>query len=171
MVACLFNGGALLGALIFGVISDYVGRKLTIDLAALFYFLGGIICALSRSVSALAAGRTFSGIGAGIILMLLPVYLAEIAPTKLRGRISAIFTTLLIVGHFCAGVLGAWLVPNWRAMFGIGTVPAIAVLISMVCRDESPMWLMKVGRYEEAREVIEKNYNMSEHSECKQIID
>ena len=80
-------------------------------------------------------------------MMVMPVYLAETSPPKIRGRLSIFFTIMMLVGGLAGFLVGAALAPHWRAMFWLGGVPAVIIVVGMPFRPESPMWLIKKNRH------------------------
>ena len=96
--------------------------------------------------------------------MVSPVYLAETSPPAIRGRLAGIFTMEMVIGNLAGALIGAALVPNWKLMFVLGMIPPLVIVLGMLFRPESPMWLLKMGRQQEAREVISKNYEINNSS-------
>ena len=80
-------------------------------------------------------------------MMVMPVYLAETSPPKIRGRLSIFFTIMMLVGDLAGFLVGVALAPHWRAMFWLGGVPAVIIIVGMPFRPESPMWLIKKNQH------------------------
>jgi len=158
--------GCILGAAIAGVISDAMGRRKALLLAALLFTVSGFGTALPRTLTEFVIARMLGGVGIGMASLLSPLYIAEISPAAMRGRLVsynqfAIVTGMLVVyfvNYFIAN-LGSeqWNVEaGWRWMFGSETVPAILFLILLLFVPESPRWLVKQGRRDEALEVFRR---------------
>ncbi|AJY77019.1 sugar porter family MFS transporter [Paenibacillus beijingensis] len=154
-VSCLIVG-CIFGAAGAGGISDKFGRKKVLYAGAVLYLIGSVGAALSPSFSAYVIARLVSGLGIGITATLAPLYNAEIAPAKYRGRLVALNQVAIVSGIllvyflnlFIAG-LGddAWDISTaWRWMFGVGAVPSILFIILLFFVPESPRWLIKQGR-------------------------
>ena len=172
LVGCLF-GSAMAGAL-----CDWLGRKRVLFLAALLFIASAIGCAMpqgSTAVQQLIFARWIGGMGIGIASMLSPLYIAEIAPPRLRGGLIAMYQLAITVGVLAAYLsnYGLWCMAQrhsglfvghpwqwifvdevWRGMFAAGIVPAVVLFFSLLLVPESPRWLTKQGRTEEARNVL-----------------
>lgn len=153
--------GAMVGALVSGYVSDLIGRKRIILVAAIIFLFGSIGCGMANGVSGLMAARIFLGVGIGVASFSTPLYLAEISPASIRGTLVSMFQLLITVG-----ILGAFLSDSaiaddtnascWRTMFYVGVIPAIILLVGMFFLPESPRWLLSKGRETEALKIMEK---------------
>lgn len=154
--------GAAGGAMIFGRISDNIGRKKTIIALAVFFFIGTLVCVFSPSATVMVIGRVLLGIAVGGASTVVPVYLAELAPFEIRGSLAGRNELMIVVGQLAAFVINA-VIGNvwghhesvWRYMLAIAAVPAIALFFGMLRVPESPRWLVERGRLNEARTVLE----------------
>jgi SP family xylose:H+ symportor-like MFS transporter len=161
--------GCVLGASGAGVASDRFGRKNVLIVAAVLFAVSAVWTALPGNFTQFVIARILGGIGVGIASMLSPMYIAEVAPAQIRGRLVtfnqfAIVTgilTVYFVNYYIAGLgVGDWNVQvGWRWMFGSEALPAILFLFFLFFIPESPRWLIKEGREEEARKVLSRVRN------------
>src|SRR3954451_22162572 len=152
---------AAVGALIGGKISDAVGRRPTIIVLAVMFFVGVLVAVFSPNFAILVAGRIILGLAVGGASTVVPVYLAELAPFEIRGSITGRNELAIVVGQFTAFVVNYILfatlghIPGvWRIMFGVCALPAIALFIGMMRMPESPRWLVEQGRDDDALAVL-----------------
>ena len=153
--------GAVLGAVVSGRVSDMVGRKRVIIVAAVVFLVGALWCGCAASVASLLAARAFLGIAIGIASFSTPLYIAEISPASIRGTLVSMFQLLITIGLLAAFVSDSALANNsdlqcWRSMFYVGVVPALILLVGMFFLPESPRWLLGKGREAEAVAVLNK---------------
>ena len=173
--ACALAGCAL-GAAGAGVLSDRLGRRRVLMLSAVFFLVSAVGTALPRTLGELIAFRMLGGLGVGAASMTSPMYIAEISPARIRGRMVSLnqltivsgillvyFVNYFIARHGAAvdeaaGVISAskgWNVAEgWRWMFGSEALPALALFVLLFFVPESPRWLVKRGRTEEARRTL-----------------
>jgi SP family xylose:H+ symportor-like MFS transporter len=158
--------GCVAGCAVAGWLSDTIGRKKVLILSAVLFSITGIGCAIVENTTGLVIYRIIGGLGVGIASMLSPVYIAEIAPAHMRGRLVsynqfAIITGMIAV-YFVNYLIAArgnesWnLQSGWRWMFGSETIPALLFLGSLIFIPESPRWLAKNNRIEKSRQVLLK---------------
>ncbi|MEO7193671.1 MAG: sugar porter family MFS transporter [Pseudonocardiaceae bacterium] len=150
--------GAVLGALLAGKIADKIGRRPTVLGTAALFVAGVGLAALSPSYGMLLVARVVIGLAVGSASMVVPLYISEAAQPRLRGALVS-FNQLAIT----LGILVSFLVDyglaatqNWRLMFGLAAIPAIAMFVGMLFQHESPHWLIGQGREDEARAVLEQ---------------
>ena len=91
-------------------------------------------------------GRVFVGLGVGVAAQIVPLYLSEIAPTEIRGKLIAMNTAMITVGQLISVILVLFLIPDWRMMLGIAAVPSVLQFFGVLFLPESPRWLIKEGR-------------------------
>jgi SP family xylose:H+ symportor-like MFS transporter len=164
---------ALVGCLIGAFFSDYLsnrfGRKATMLITAILFILNSVGTALPISFSMFILFRIIGGIGVGIASMVVPMYIAEIAPPKRRGALVGNYQLAIVIGivvvyfvnYFIAlqGDANWNLNIGWRWMFGSEIIPSILFLIFIFMIPESPRWLFQKGKKEKANGVLEKiNY-------------
>jgi SP family xylose:H+ symportor-like MFS transporter len=156
--------GCVLGAAVAGTISDHLGRKKVLILSALLFIISAVGTAFPNSLAAFVVFRFLGGVGVGAASMSSPMYIAELSPARIRGRmvslnqLAIVFGMLAVyfVNYFIAG-LGdeAWNVRvGWRWMFASETLPAMALLVLLLLVPESPRWLTQQGREGEARTIL-----------------
>ncbi|GAA5860970.1 hypothetical protein JCM3774_003207 [Rhodotorula dairenensis] len=151
--------GALLGSLVTGRIADIWGRKPVIVAAAVLFILGALEQAAAQFFKEVILGRVLVGIAVGLSSMILPIYLAEIAPSKFRGRVVASMVVLITGGQVLAYVVGAsffHVTKGWRWMFGLGAVPAITQVLLSFSLPESPRYHLRKGRIVTAQKTLQR---------------
>ena len=152
MVACV------IGALLAGPIADWTGRKKVLILCAVLFTVSAILSALPRSFTELVIARFIGGMGVGMASVVSPMYIAEISPAKIRGRLVALNQLAIVVGillsYFSNWVLVDTGINNWRYMLVAEILPAITFLVGLFFIPESPRWLTKEGLEKEALDVL-----------------
>jgi MFS transporter, SP family, solute carrier family 2 (myo-inositol transporter), member 13 len=153
---------ALVASPIAGVLADRIGRKNIIILADILFVLGAVWQAWTTSVAGMIAGRSIVGLAIGAASLITPLYISELAPSGLRGRLVTVSILFITMGQVVAYVVG-WLFSNmrgvgWRWMVGLGAIPAAAQIFMLIFMPESPRMLCKRGRQAEARAVIARVY-------------
>src|SRR3984957_16699366 len=150
--------GALIGALAAGRIADRVGRRPTVLGTAALFVAGVMLAAFSPSYGVLVGARVVIGLAVGSASMVVPLYIGEVAPPRVRGALVS-FNQLALT----SGILISYLVDyglssseNWRLMFGLAAIPAILMFTGMLFQHESPHWLIAQGREDEARAVLRR---------------
>ncbi len=145
--------GALLGSLIGGELADRIGRKKAVLAAGVLFTLGALLQSIAPDTLVLVGGRLIIGIGVGLAAVAAPLYGAELAPASWRGRFVSAYQLAITIGIFLAYQVDAVLSgeeSNWRLMLGAAAVAGIALFLAALAAPESPRWLLKVGRKEEA---------------------
>lgn len=157
--------GAVIGAMFSGRIVDNIGRKKVILAAALIFIVGAVWSGASSSALMLTFARFFLGIAIGVSSFSAPLYIAEISPTKSRGKLVSMFQLLITIGIMVSYLSdSAFAVPDgdpdfikvWRPMFYVGVIPAMIMFIGMLFLPETPRWLISKGFEAKCREVLEK---------------
>ncbi|MCC6355669.1 MAG: sugar porter family MFS transporter [Verrucomicrobiae bacterium] len=153
--------GCMLGAAIAGALSDRFGRKRILLLSAIFFTASAIGCGLARDARDLVLWRIVGGMGIGVASMLSPLYIAEVAPPHLRGRLVSLQQFAIISGILAAYFSNAFILhtglgdaAKWRWMFAVGAVPAAAFFALLLPVPESPRWLLKQGLAERAAAIL-----------------
>jgi SP family galactose:H+ symporter-like MFS transporter len=148
--------GAVLGAGIAGRLSDSYGRRLLILISAGVFVVGSLVCAAAPGTAVLVIARTVLGVAIGLASATAPVYISEVAPPDIRGRLVTFFQLAVTIGIVVAYVVGLAFDASegWRWMLGLGAVPAFALGIGMLRMPQSPRWLVMAGRDFEARATL-----------------
>ncbi len=148
--------GAMIGAAVGGPLADRYGRRTVLMVIAAIFALGALSTALVSTVMWLIVGRVVVGIGVGMVSVTTPLYISEISPDNVRGRLVSFF----MLGALC-GVLTAYLTDyafsafhEWRWMFGLGAIPAVMLGIGMLFLPETPRWLASHALGDKARIVL-----------------
>jgi sugar porter (SP) family MFS transporter len=158
LVTSLLLVGAMVGALAAGRVADLVGRRPTILGTALIFVVGVLLAAFAPAFWTLIIARFIIGLAVGSASMTVPLYIGEVAPPKIRGALVS-FNQLMIT----LGILVSYLVDyglasssNWRLMFGLAAIPAVILFVGILTQKESPHWLVRRGREDEARQVLSR---------------
>ena len=171
--------GSIVGVLFAGILSDKLGRKLTMVISAVLFSTSALGCALSADFAQLVVYRIIGGVGIGVVSIVSPLYISELAVAQYRGRLVSLYQLAVTVGF-----LGAYLVNYqllayaesgtqlsvdwlnkifitevWRGMLGMETLPAILFFIIIFFIPESPRWLIVRGKELKAVNILEKIYN------------
>ncbi|KAL1850459.1 hypothetical protein VTK73DRAFT_9675 [Phialemonium thermophilum] len=155
----IYSAGGFFGALFMFFSLELLGRRITIYIANAVFIVGAIMCTTpTHQLGLIYAGRLLTGLGVGGIAATAPIYVAEISPPAIRGRLTGFFESFYQVG----AVIGFWInygiVHNidtnksiaWRIPMGVQLIPAGLLLIMSPILKESPVWLLKRGRDEDA---------------------
>ena len=150
--------GACLAAGFGGWLADRFGRRLVMLNLALLFIVGALVSAFAGSVDALLAGRFLIGICIGIVSFVAPLYIAEIAPPRHRGKLVSLNQLAITIGILVSYIVDTAYAAegSWRWMLGLGAVPGILLAIGMSYLPESPRWLLKSGRETEAASVLKR---------------
>jgi len=158
--------GCVVGAMFAGYLSDKIGRKKTLILTAILFLISSIGAAIPNSLTGFVLARLVGGLGIGAASMLSPLYISEIAPAKIRGTLVSLYQLAIVIGinliyfvNLKIAELGdtAWNVDmGWRYMLGSGAIPAFLFLVLLFLVPESPRWLMKKKRTDEALDTLER---------------
>jgi sugar porter (SP) family MFS transporter len=164
---------ATLAMMLAGPLSDKIGRRPVLRIAAVLFAISAVASALAPNFISLVIARMLGGFGVGAALIIAPMYIAEIAPPALRGRMVSFNQLNIVIGISAAFFsnylilklgqgdlawaeslrLGEW---NWRWMLGVETLPAILYFLALYLIPESPRWLAMRGREDEALQILEK---------------
>lgn len=148
--------GAMLGALLGGVIADRIGRRATLVWGGLIFIVGSVVAPWSPNVMTLIGARALLGIAIGFTSVTAPVYVSELAPPASRGMLIGLYQLALTAGVALADLIG-YSVANehaWRLMFGLGAIPAVIFMLTVLTVPESPRWLFAQNRAAEAHVVL-----------------
>lgn len=153
--------GAILGAVFCGKITDHLGRRKVILASAVIFAIGALWSGFALNIYQLIASRLFLGLAIGISSFAVPLYIAEISPAHLRGRLVSIFQLMITIGVLVSYLSDLYFaneqdVTCWRPMFHVGVFPALILLFGMFFLPETPRWLISKGFEEEGRRILRK---------------
>ncbi|XP_006652505.2 probable inositol transporter 2 [Oryza brachyantha] len=157
--------GAIVGAGLGGWMNDKFGRKPSILIADALFLAGALIMALAPTPAVIIVGRIFVGLGVGMASMTAPLYISEASPARIRGALVSTNGLLITGGQFMAYLINlafTKVTGTWRWMLGIAGVPALLQFILMWMLPESPRWLYRQNRKEEAAAILRKIYPATE---------
>ena len=168
--------GTVIGSILAGIPGDRLGRRDSLRVMAVLYVVSALGCAFAWNWSALVFFRFIGGLGIGGSSVLGPMYIAEIAPAKWRGRLVGLFQFNVVFGillayfsNYLIGLAGFGSA-EWRWKLGISALPAILFLIMLFGIPRSPRWLVKKQRIDEAREVLRLTGEEDYEKELQDII-
>ena len=155
--------GAILGNISAGALADRFGRKKILILTAALFSFCALGCGLAHSISFFIFARIIGGFGVGMAILIAPMYIAEIAPKKLRGRLVTFNQLNIVLGISVAFFSNYFILKNvtdpslnWRWMLGVGVIPAFLYFILLFFVPNSPRWLIIRNRDEEAKRIIKR---------------
>ncbi|KAN0093567.1 general substrate transporter [Hyaloscypha variabilis] len=173
LITSITSGGAFIGAIAAGLTADRFGRKGAIYMGCFLFIIGAILQASSYSLAQMTVGRLVVGFGVGSAAMIVPLYIAEVAPAKYRGRMIGLDNMSITGGQLISYGIGAGLakVPHgWRAMVGLGAVPAIILMCLLPFCPESPRQLIYHDKPEAAAVVIQSIFPQGTPEQVQQKI-
>ncbi|GKZ88932.1 hypothetical protein AnigIFM59636_010067 [Aspergillus niger] len=166
LISSLMPLGAMAGALIMTPLNFYFGRRNSIIISCLWYTLGSGLCAGSRSVGMLFAGRFILGIGIGIEGGCVGIYISECVPPEVRGNLVSVYQLMIafgeIIGYAAGGVFFDVRSGSWRWMLGSSLLFSTILLVGMAFLPESPRWLASKGKYGRAWRVWKSLRDMAD---------
>ncbi|XP_064632787.1 proton myo-inositol cotransporter-like [Lineus longissimus] len=172
MIVSMTIGAAAIFALFGGFLNDRIGRKPVVLMASLIYTAGALCLAFTTGKSLLLAGRIIIGAGIGLTSMTTPMYIAEAAPSHIRGRLVSCNVAMIACGQFVANVVDGIFSFNengWRYMLGLGAIPSVILFLGFLFLPESPRWLIIQDKEAQAREVLQHirgEQDIEEEFEC-----
>ena len=176
--------GSIAGVAVAGILSDRFGRKATMLMAAALFSISAIGCALCTSFAQLVAYRIIGGVGIGIVSIVSPVYISEVAVARYRGTLVSLYQLAITMGFLIAYTINFIILGNsatasygnafwqtqlvtdtWRGMLGSETIPALLFFFIIFFIPESPRWLLVNGRGDKAGTIFGRIYRSSEEAE------
>ena len=171
--------GSIIGVLFAGILSDKLGRKLTMVISVILFSASALGCALCTDFTQLVVYRIIGGVGIGVVSIVSPLYISEVSVAQYRGRLVSLYQLAVTVGFLGAYLVNyqllAWsesgallgvpllnkifITEVWRGMLGMETLPAILFFIIIFFIPESPRWLIVRGQERKAINILERIYN------------
>ena len=170
--------GSIIGVLVAGMLSDFLGRKKTMLIAALMFSISAIGCAVCADFTQLVIYRMIGGFGIGIVSIVSPIYISEVSPARVRGTMVSFYQLFITIGFLLAYLvnylilkgavldssdpaLSARMFNNeyWRGMLGFETIPDLLFLIVIFFIPESPRWLIVKGQDPKALTILRRIYS------------
>ena len=171
--------GSIVGVLFAGILSDKLGRKMTMIISATLFSTSALGCAISADFTQLVVYRIIGGVGIGVVSIVSPLYISEVAVAQYRGRLVSLYQLAVTVGFLGAYLINYQLLAYaesgnqlsmdwlnkifvtevWRGMLGMETLPAVLFFIIIFFIPESPRWLIVRGKEEKAVNILERIYN------------
>ncbi|KAG7977882.1 hypothetical protein I3843_05G054500 [Carya illinoinensis] len=172
ILAGILNLYCLIGSCAAGRTSDWIGRRYTIVVSQVIFFVGAILMGFATNYAFLMVGRFVAGIGVGFALMIAPVYTAEVSPASTRGFLTSFPEVFINVGILLGYVsnYGFSKLPThlgWRLMLGAGAVPSVILGIVVLGMPESPRWLVMQGRLGDAKKVLDKTSDSQKEADIR----
>ena len=170
--------GTVLGAMLAGPLGQRIGSRTALRWMGFLYVISAAGCALAGSWPTLLAFRALGGLGIGGSSVLGPVYIAELAPAKWRGRLVGLFQINIVIGillAYLSNAIVAHLVPalnmQWRWQFGVGVLPALLFLLLLLSVPQSSRWLVSQSRFDEAQRILFRMGSPDSEAELRDIMD
>ncbi|WP_235893500.1 sugar porter family MFS transporter [Litoribacter populi] len=170
--------GCIVGAMFAGYLSDRIGRKKMLIITAFLFAASAIGSAIPNSLTQFFIARFIGGLGVGAASMLSPLYISEIAPSRIRGTLVSLYQLAIVVGINLVYFINmriavqnpeSWNVEyGWRYMLGSETIPAVIFMALLFLVPESPRWLVKNKREKEAFTILEK---VNGPEKARQVLD
>jgi len=175
--------GSIIGVMVAGMLSDYLGRKKTMLISALMFSISAIGCAVCANFSQLVIYRIIGGFGIGVVSIVSPIYISEVAVASKRGTLVSLYQLAVTIGFLMAYLVNYIILKNadvssastalgtrmfnseyWRGMLGCETIPDILFFLVIFFIPESPRWLIVRGKGQEASAILERIYNSPEEA-------
>jgi sugar porter (SP) family MFS transporter len=152
--------GCVLGVSVAGALSDWLGRRRLLFTSAILFALSSLATAIPNTLGQFCAARITAGVAIGMASMLSPLYIAEISPAAIRGRLVSLNQFAIVSGILISYVVG-WLLAglgeqSWRWMFASAVLPSVLFVFALLFVPESPRWLAKEGRQRESLDVLKR---------------
>ncbi|MFZ0041215.1 MAG: sugar porter family MFS transporter, partial [Solirubrobacteraceae bacterium] len=164
--------GAIIGGIFGGKLADRISRRYALLALAVLYSVGAVATALSPNLTWFVAFRIIVGIAVGASSMIVPTYIAELAPRQIRGGLVILQQLAISGGIFLSYILDYIFFQSgagWRPMFAAAVIPGIALAVGMVYMSHTPRWLAMQGRWDEAEQVMERVNPQAKEEELEQL--
>jgi SP family galactose:H+ symporter-like MFS transporter len=170
-VSCVLVG-AIIGAIVTGKINDALGRKKTLLMLGVVFTLGALLTAIAPNFELFILFRVLVGIGIGAASSVVPVYISEMSPYKVRGKLVTFYQLAVTIGiavSYGVDLLFAHAGMGWPPMFAAAAIPGILLFVGMLFSLETPRWFASKGRWSEAREMLERIQGVDPDFELHEI--
>jgi MFS transporter, SP family, major inositol transporter len=161
LITSTLLAGAAIGALVCGKLNDTLGRKTTLTILAVLFFVGTLGGVFAPNLEVMIPSRVILGFAVGGASVTVPVYLSELAPTERRGSLAGRGELAIVIGQLLAFIMNAIIGTVWgdhegvwRYMLAVAALPAVALFVGMMQMPESPRWLISKERHDEALSVL-----------------
>jgi MFS transporter, SP family, arabinose:H+ symporter len=161
-VSCII-WGSVFGNMFAGPLSDRIGRKPSLLIAAVLFIASSLLTALAGGIIVFIIGRILAGVAVGVAILVAPVYIAEVSPAKKRGWLVSFNQLLIVIGLSAAYFSNYFILKaindpltNWRWMLGIEAIPSALYFIFLLFIPESPRWLIMHGQDKKAMDILTK---------------
>jgi SP family galactose:H+ symporter-like MFS transporter len=164
--------GATIGALTGGKLSDIIGRRKTLIAIAITFIVGALLTSLARSLPLFIALRILVGLSIGATTCVVPVYISEMAPPNVRGTLVTFNQLAITIGiaiAYWVDLAFATAHMGWPPMYAVTAIPGAILFIGMLFNEETPRWLARKGRWDEAYQVLERLRGMQAKQEIEYI--
>lgn len=151
--------GSMIGAAANGILSDLYGRKKIIIATSLLFIIASVMCGYAPSLNWLIFSRILIGIAVGMVTFVVPLYISEISPQKIRGKLVSLFQLAITVGILFSYLINRLFANseyNWRFMLAAGLIPALVLFIGICFLHDTPRWLLSKNREKEAKLAFSK---------------
>jgi SP family arabinose:H+ symporter-like MFS transporter len=166
--------GCIAGAAMAGWLADRFGRKTVLSVSAWLFIFSAIYCATAVTPAHLVAARIIGGVGVGFAAMVAPMFISEMSPAHLRGRLVSLYQLSITIGILCSYLSNAWLLSFtnsgqtgnwmdhylgsevWRSMLGSNAIPALLFYVFLLFVPESPRWLIAKGKYLQGNDILSR---------------
>lgn len=157
-ITSILSVGALIGALFSGFITRKLGRQRALVISGITFTIFSLMAVTAANYDVLLLARFCLGLAVGLSSFVAPMYLSEVAPTKIRGAILSLYQLMIVSGMFAVFVTNDILryTGSWRLMFSVISVFAVLFLIGTLFLPKSPRWLVLMGKEDQAREILKK---------------
>ncbi|MBC3186933.1 sugar porter family MFS transporter [Corynebacterium sp. zg-331] len=155
MVTSALLAGAALGAVASGPVAAAWGRRRTIILGGAIFVVAAVGCAAATGVTTMTVARLSLGLAVGAVSIVVPMYISEMSPARLRGRLVSLNALMIVVGQLCAYAVNSAVAAsgNWRLMLGLAALPGAVLAVGMCFLPDTPAWYVATGRPEAARRI------------------
>ena len=164
---------ALVASPLAALLADKIGRKPIILIADVLFIIGALWQAAITSVSGMVVGRSIVGFAVGGASLVVPLYISELSPAAFRGKLVTLSILFIAGGQVVAYIIGYALSvkrSGWRWMVGLGAAPAVLQSVLMLLLPESPRWLVKDGKTQQARDILQKVYTDGKDQAIEEVL-